>query len=178
MTSFFFTVPGEVLTAAQQAAFAVHGVQPVEAVLPPAAPAGQVYVLGSPQAVQVNGAWQQNWVLATLAAPTLIQQAEAALATGVFSIASASTPALNGSYFCTAASRSNVLAEVVSILNGGVFTDGTTTRLWQDASGAAHSFSVAAFKSFSVAMGFWIDALENIVDTGTGAIPSQPSSIP
>lgn len=72
MTRFFFTSPGETLTPAQIAA----GFVAVPAAPPTTAPAaGYTWELGDPQAVQVNGVWQQNWVQVVV--PLATAQAQA-----------------------------------------------------------------------------------------------------
>jgi hypothetical protein len=178
MAQFFFILPGETLSAAKQAALTAAGVQVVEASLPPAPPSGSVYVLGSPQATETNGVWSQNWVLQSLPTPTLQQSAAALLRAGTFQVQSSSTAALSGTYACDTATNNRVLAELVSILTNGSFTNGEGTRTWPQAGGAEPSFTIAQFRAFATAMGDWIDALDLAATTGGGSIPTQPSVIP
>ncbi len=59
MSTFYFIAPGETLSPAQVSA----GVIPVPVSYPTTAPAdGYSWELGNPIAIQVNRAWQQNWV--------------------------------------------------------------------------------------------------------------------
>ncbi len=59
MTQFYFLADGEGLSGD----LAASGVIGVPISDPPSAPSvGYEWVIGSPQAVQVNGVWQQNWV--------------------------------------------------------------------------------------------------------------------
>lgn len=62
MTRFYFTLPGESLTPEQLSL----GFVAVPISDPGTPNAGYAWELGNPQAVQVNGVWQQNWVQAPI----------------------------------------------------------------------------------------------------------------
>jgi hypothetical protein len=109
-------------------------------------------------------------------APTLAQQATTALGAGV-ALVSSGTPALNGPYAIDGESRSDMLAEMVSLLANSVFTDGATTLGYADAAGVMHTFDVAQFKAFATAVASYVGALKAIAATNTGTLAAATVTI-
>ncbi len=107
---------------------------------------------------------------------------DAATAAGV-TITSASTPALNGVYALSDAARGLITSEQVYIATTGKFTNGQTSRNWQDQAGGLHLFpTTAAFTAFAEAAAFYYDALITALDTGLAGgawvSPPQPAALP
>lgn len=127
---------------------------------------------------------QQNWLYdghnfsapPAPSPPTLAQQAQSALNSGI-TVNSTGTPALNGIYACDLETRSNLQAQVISILLNGTFTNGTASLQWPDISGAMHTFDVTHFKAFATAIGNAVGTLKQIIATGAGTLPTQPLTI-
>ena len=86
-------------------------------------------------ATEVAGAWTFSAPPAP-PAPTLAQQAQALLA-GSLTIASTSTPALNGSYAIDPATQVHMQAEMLCVTVNGAFADATSSLAWPDAGGTA-----------------------------------------
>lgn len=114
------------------------------------------------------------------APPTLAQQAAAAIAAGC-AIVSTATPVLSGTYACddAAQGRINRVYSLIQRAGGNAFPAGMTMLPWPDVSGAIHTFSsVAEFLAFETAVGGYVLALDMIIATGSGTLPTQPVTIP
>jgi hypothetical protein len=110
-------------------------------------------------------------------APTLPQQAEALLSSGL-TITSTSTPALNGTYPATPTAVSYVQAEMLSVLINGTFADGETTLQWADATGTLHTFpNVAVFKAFATAVGAFVAAATKVEIGASTTLPPASATI-
>ncbi len=109
-------------------------------------------------------------------APTLSQQAQAALAAGM-QLASTGTPALNATYPCDAATFQQVAGIVAAIGAGLGLPGGGATFNWPDASGTPHAFTAASFSAFAKAMMNFLYALNAIVGSDSGTLPAQPVEI-
>lgn len=110
-------------------------------------------------------------------APTLAQQAQAALLAGV-QVTSTSTPALNGTYNIDVSAQAKIAATSAYILRNGSFYKGQTTLPWVDAAGAPHVFpSTTIFQDFATAVGDYVYELDMIVTSGTGTLPSSSITI-
>lgn len=108
--------------------------------------------------------------------PTLAQQAQALLATGL-EITSTGDGALDGTYPCGAAIQLQVNSEVTSILLNDTFTDGSTSLAWLDASGAPHEFSIAQFKTLATALAAFATGCIRCVTGQSTALPSSSATI-
>lgn len=109
-------------------------------------------------------------------APTLAQQAQAALLAGV-SVTSTSTPALNGTYNIDVPAQAKIAATSAYILRNGTFYKGQATLPWVDASGTPHVFpSTTIFEDFATKIGDYVYELDMIIASGAGTLPS-PSVI-
>jgi len=109
---------------------------------------------------------------------TLAQQAAAMLAAGC-QIVSTSNAALSGTYACDEASqgRLNRMYSLIS-RNAGAFPAGLTSLPWPDAFGGVHVFATAAeFLAFESAIGGFVLALDLIISTNAGTLPSLPITI-
>ncbi len=93
-------------------------------------------------------------------------------------LTSTGTPALNGTYAVDPASQMKIMATSQSISVNGKFYGGTTAYPWLDASGATHTFpSVAEFQAFASAVAGYVAALDLIIATNSGTLPTQPVAI-
>jgi hypothetical protein len=132
-------------------------------------------------ATEVAGAWTFSAPPAP-PAPTLAQQAQALLA-GSLTIASTSTPALNGSYAIDPATQVHMQAEMLCVTVNGAFADGTSSLAWPDAGGTArhgtaHVFSSAAeFKAFALAVAAFVAGCFKVIDGTSTTLPSASVTI-
>lgn len=111
-------------------------------------------------------------------APTLVQQAQAALFAGV-AITSTGTPALNGTYAVDSITQHKIAAVSVYILVNSKFPGGASSYAWPDVSGALHNFpSTAEWQSFATAVADYVAELDLIIVTGTGSLPAAPPPLP
>lgn len=109
------------------------------------------------------------------AAQIAANNALALLGTGV-AISSTSTPSLNATYGATTASIANIDAVVEYINTNGTFPEGASTMLWEDASGAVHTFpSIVVFKSFATKIADYVTIIEEYANSG-GVVGSLPTS--
>ena len=109
--------------------------------------------------------------------PSPAQQAQAALMAGLM-LVSTSTPALNGIYDIGAEARADLMAEMLSLLANGNFTNGTPALAVGDLAGAPHVFVPDAYRAFATGVGSYVGALKQIVLTNEGALPSNTLTIP
>ena len=110
--------------------------------------------------------------------PSLAQQA-AALVAGGLHVTSTGTPGLSGVYSCDAVAISHVSSEMLSVLAGNVFADGTTSVTWVDAAGGMHTFpSVESWKPFALAIGAFVAAATKTQLGISMALPANTATIP
>lgn len=129
MTQFFFLAPGENLDPPLAAADVI-GV-PISS--PPSAPsAGYAWLIGSPEAVQVNGAWQQNWVQEPIPLATAQAQAIATVATTLTARISAGFSYNGVLVACDEASQGKIdrVANMAENIIAGRSTVTWTSRTW------------------------------------------------
>lgn len=110
-------------------------------------------------------------------APTIPQQAQALL-NGGLSIVSASTPALNATYACDAQTTAYINAEITSILLNATFADGSTSIAWPDVTNALHTFNIAEYKSFAMAIGNFVSLCRACIIGSSTTLPSKTADIP
>jgi hypothetical protein len=120
---------------------------------------------------------QSTTLDAVIAAHDATKLTPALLIAAGLQIASASTPALNGTYAIDPASQGQITGEALYIQvttgqGAARFTNGQATKAWIDASGGAHVFTTAQFISFAEAVAEYVDAVI------AGSRPPQPVSIP
>jgi hypothetical protein len=136
-----------------------------------------------PCAATVQIGWTYNGT--TFAAPvpppapvlTLAQQAQALLAAGL-TITSTSMPALNATYPTDPATQDHIQAEVNAILLQGTFADGSTSVVWPDVTGAAHTFpSVAEFKLFASAIAAFVAGNYKVLNGSSTMLPAATATI-
>jgi len=123
----------------------------------------------------VNGAWVTNPVAAAQA------KYSAALGAGC-PIVSSATPALNGTYGVQPSDLLMVSGEQVYILTRQSFSNGQSSRGWQDVAGTYHTLpSIAEGEALFSALAGYVDALKTAlaVAQGGGAwvAPAQPVTI-
>ncbi len=94
-------------------------------------------------------------------------------------IASAGTPALNGTYAFDEATQTKI-AGVVAGLAAGIPGGGSTFN-WPDASGTPHAFTAANFTEFCTALKdyaySYTQALGALLAGGSASLPAQPVTI-
>jgi len=111
--------------------------------------------------------------------PASAAQQVAALLAGGLTITSTSTPALNGTYACDAASIAHISAEMISALVNGVFADGSASVVWADIAGGQHTFpSVAAWKPFATVVGAFVAAATKVAIGVSATLPPNTATIP
>lgn len=108
---------------------------------------------------------------------SLAQQAVVALSAGL-AVTSTGTPAINGTYALDLESRSDIMAEIVSLLKNSTFTNGTTTLPFTDISGALHDFQVTVFEALATEIGNYVGALKAIIASNSGTLPAAPAPLP
>ena len=125
---------------------------------------------------------KDNWIEVTGSWPppppplTLAQQA-AALLTGTVAITSTSTASLSGNYTVTQADQNHIAAEIQSIMLTNTFADGTTTVSWPDSTGVLHTFTIAEFKTFAMALGSFVAACYKCITGATTTLPNTALTI-
>ena len=101
-------------------------------------------------------------------------------ATTTITITSASDPALNGTYACSAAIVASIQNQMTALLNSSftTFYGGATTVTWNDVSGAAHVFTPAQFRAFAVAMSGYLNSLYTAAGQIASNMPPATATIP
>ena len=117
------------------------------------------------------------WPPALPPPPTLAEQAQTALGAGL-TITSTATPALNGLYSVDSASTGLIQGEMIVILAVGTFADGGSTVVWLDLTGTPHTFTVAQFRAFAVAIARYIAALGKAIVGQVATLPPATATIP
>jgi hypothetical protein len=146
---------------------------------------GEVFFAGAPTETALEEAFSGY----AAAANALAAQAAyaSAIAAGV-TISSTGIPALNGIYAITPQACALITSEQVNIAataaqSTAKFTNGQTTRNWQDQSGALHLFpSPAEFTLFAEAVASYVDALYAalqmaLINNTAWAAPAMPGAI-
>ena len=115
-------------------------------------------------------------------APTLAQQAAAALGAGL-TITSTGTPALNGTYAVASGvpfGREDIGTEAQFISTFSEFTNGTQTLEWPLIDGKTFvTFpNTATFMNFAKAAAQYYAAVKAVAATGQGSFPSNQVTIP
>ncbi|MDE1905017.1 MAG: hypothetical protein KGH75_01020 [Rhodospirillales bacterium] len=133
-----------------------------------------------PSGVAVAPGWTESggvFAAPVAAAPSLAQQAMAALAAGV-AIVSTGTPAISGTYPADPVTASRVAAVQQFLSVNGRFPGGAGKISLLDVAGAAHVFSASAtFTAFATAYG---DLVADLIEAANGqatALPAQPVTI-
>src|SRR4051812_45516279 len=111
-------------------------------------------------AIQQSGAWVLTPPVAVPLTPA--QLAQQALASGV-AVESNSTPDLNGVYAIDAESRTDIMAEMLSLSGNQTFTNGNLMIDWPDVGMKPHTFDVTQFHSFATALGNYITSLKQVM---------------
>ncbi len=109
-------------------------------------------------------------------APTLAEQAAAALAAGLI-ITSISTPALNGTYSIDESAQARINRVAVYLQINGTFPGSTNTITWLDISGGKHSFDAAQFKALATAIGDYVAGLDDVILGLSDVMPSNSAHI-
>lgn len=122
-------------------------------------------------ATQTGAGWQ--FAPPPIPVLTLAQQAQAVLMNGI-KVVSGTNPTLNGTYPLDPESRSDLQAEVISMLMSRVFTNGQTSLPVTDSSGTPHTFSKIEFQAFVTAIGGAVTTLKAIIAANAGTLPVQP----
>ncbi|WP_298281278.1 hypothetical protein [Acidocella sp.] len=123
----------------------------------------------------VNGVFTE--ISLSAAAPTLAQQAQAALNAGL-AITSSGTPALSATYACNEAAQARLNRVSVYLQVNGAFPNNATTIQWVDATGAPHTFTEAQFKSLAVAIADYVLALDDVALGLASTLPATTATIP
>ena len=110
-------------------------------------------------------------------APTLAQQAVAAMSAGL-AITSTATSSLDATYPCNANAQAQLSAEVISLMLNGTFADGTDTIDWVDITGTGHTMSIAQFKTVATAIGAYVSGLTKCINGQASALPAATATIP
>lgn len=103
-----------------------------------------------------------------------IEQAQALLAQGVTVTAPAG---LAATYAIDATSQQAIMAEMISLLKNGTFTDGSTSFSYPDVANVDHSFSVAQFESFATQVASIVSAATRVVRGKSIKVPSGSISL-
>ena len=107
-------------------------------------------------------------------APTLVQQAQAALAAGL-QITSSGTPSLNATY---ANDVVKIMAIATYIIHNNSFPASLSTLPWPDINGIVHIFpSTSEFMAFATAIANYVILLDIIINTNSGSLPSNTATI-
>ena len=114
-------------------------------------------------------------------APTLAQQAAAALGAGL-TITSTGTPAINGTYAIASGipfGREDIGTEAQFVSTFSEFTNGAQTLEWPLLNGTFVTFpSTASFMNFAKAAAQYYAAVKAVVAAGQGSFPSNQVTIP
>ena len=114
---------------------------------------------------------------APVAPPTLPQQAQALLATGL-AVTSMGTPTLNATYPADAATQQKVASIELRLAAGLGFPGGVATLPWKDITGAWHAMTPAAFAAFANALSSFVAACDLVIDGYPGAaLPTAAATI-
>lgn len=109
--------------------------------------------------------------------PTLAQQAQAALSTGL-AITSTGTPALNGVYAVDATTQARITSTMLYVQVNSAFPGPASTMAWPLMNGSTVTFpSTAAFQAFASAVANYVAALDEIARANTGALPVATATI-
>lgn len=146
-----------------------HSGWSADGTLPPGAVACTQAQAASPMEWTVTGG---AVVAATPPAPTLAQQAQAALAAGL-AVTSLSTPALDGTYPLTAEMQANLSSLEVYYGKYGTFPNKATTLTIKDMQGNSHVFTYAEFETLFKALGDYRAALIACVDGISTTLPLE-----
>lgn len=113
----------------------------------------------------------------TVAPPTLAQQAESLLASGL-TVTSASASGLNSTYPV----NSSVITEIEGIqqyiATNGTFPNGASTLDWNDINGVPKAISsTAIFTALATAIANFVTPCEEIMSSNSGVLPSATVTI-
>lgn len=123
----------------------------------------------------VAGVWAAPVVV--VPAQTPADLAYSAMASGI-QITSTSTPALNGTYTIDGIAQGRIASVSTYILVNGVFPGGLTEYPWIDMAGSPHTFpTTTEFQAFATAVADYVAALDLIIVTGEGTLPSATATI-
>jgi hypothetical protein len=136
--------------------------------------AGEVYFATEPTTTELEAAFSGYSVAS--AAATLVASAQAQLAAGL-AITSTGTPALDATYPCDPTAQQQINAEITSILLNDTFTDGSTALNWLDATGAAHSFSIANFKNLATVLAAFVTGNLKCINGQSSTLPATSATI-
>lgn len=125
-------------------------------------------------AVGVSGKWTFTAPVAPSVTPAMA--AQEALAAGI-SIASTSTPALDGTYACDSLTQADIVAIETSLNAGKGFPGGAALFNYPDTSGAMHAFSEANFTDFAAAVRDYVYALKSVIAGASTSLPSSAITI-
>jgi len=130
--------------------------------------------LGAPYATVAEGVI----TIGAPPAPTLAQQAAAALNAGI-AITSTGTPALNGTYACDNLTQAKLSRVATFIAVNGKFPAGLTAMPWPDITGAVHEFpTIAEFQALASAVANYVVELDAVIMGLTTTLPSASTTIP
>lgn len=128
-------------------------------------------------AAETGGAWSYQ-APAPPPAPTLAQQAQAALAEGL-AITSTGTPSLNGVYAVDSATQGRITGTMLFVQVNGKFPGSSVTMTWALANGSVVTFpGTAEFQAFASAVATYVADLDEIALTGAGTLPAATATIP
>ena len=131
-------------------------------------PNGQTFVAGATQGVVPGQIVSAGTLTSTPGVSTTI------------TITSSSTPSLNGTYACDAATVSSIQKQMTALLNSSftTFYGGSNTISWPDASGTQHVFTPSQFKAFSVEVSNYLNALYTAAGQIAASMPAPSATIP
>lgn len=104
---------------------------------------------------------------------TLGENAFLALNAGL-QISFSSAPDLNGTYAIDVTAQAKIAATELYISKRGAFYGGTATYPWIDISGTAHTFTLAQFDAFSIAVADYVAGLYAVIDGHATELPANP----
>jgi len=110
--------------------------------------------------------------------PPTPPQLAAALLAGGLAVTSTGTPALDATYATSPAAQAAIGAIMTGINAGKGFPDGLTSLPYPDASGAAHSFSVAQFTAFAQAIENFVYGCSIVINGFSTTLPAANATIP
>jgi len=109
-------------------------------------------------------------------APSAAVLAAVAMTAGL-TIASAGTPALNGTYAVDAVSQADIVAIETSLNAGKGFPGGVTTFNYPDVTGVMHAFTEANFTDFAAAVRDYVYALKSVIAGASTTLPAASTTI-
>jgi len=132
-----------------------------------------------PLTADVYAAMLASGHVAPYAAPILspAQAAAARLAAGL-EVTSESTPGTSGTFGVGPEDISNIQAQMISIMDGQIFTNGQTTRDWIDQAGNPHPFTIPQFRAFARAAAVFVDGCKTVQMLNSGDPPANHATIP